>query len=864
MNKKQTMNPDTLRAWDTSVRRAVVAGLALIAIAFAVACMARIGVVSSLAGDVTATLQQQCGSYEKLMAADRTKSLFHLTYEMQQFSSYLASNPDSVNDAFLEQQVGDLNLTGISVIGGDMQLQASGYTRQFRDTSWAETSLGSLVADIVDYPEKVYADRVQVDGAFYDVCAVARKDAPGLIVGFYEQPSGLITGTEDDLESLLSGLQLEDGGNYAIAEDGHVRASSNDALRDLDVADDTLLSGISAAPNDAHLHPVRMDMGMGWGYRSEAASYELYVYYPMSAIYVVALIVAGIVAVAYLLLCLVFFFVRARALYRNQEKLEDANRDLTHTVEMLKSLESVYFTLFRVDLAESRYQTIYLAPWLEDAVSQEGEYTELKKLFLGTMVLPEYRRVLDKRMSAQFIRENLSKRNTSAVRKSFYTDYVATHGGANRWCRVTVTVVDYDAEGQPARVLALLQDVDQEKKREADYQERILEEARAAKIANNAKSEFLRRISHDVRTPINGAKGYVQLAAAHPQDAALQQHCREQALVSLDTLTSLVDSVLDMAKLEGSEVALEHRCLDLNDVLNKVKAVIQPQADAKGITCRIAHVDDAYCAYLLGSPRHVGQVLMNLVGNAVKYGKPKGSVQLSIQFKGASQGKATYEFSCSDDGIGMGEEFQQHMFEPFAQEAPGARTVYEGSGTGLSIVKKLVEAMGGTISWTSAKGQGTTFRVTLSFAIDTACRIDRSDVGNVPDSLRGANVLLVEDNEMNMEIAECLLVDLGARVTRAWDGQEAVDIFAASSTGAFDIVFMDIMMPRKNGLEATRAIRALDHPDAKTVPICAMSANAFHDDVQASLDAGMNAHFAKPIDVAKLLPAIAKLVGFHG
>ncbi len=199
-----------------------------------------------------------------------------------------------------------------------------------------------------------------------------------------------------------------------------------------------------------------------------------------------------------------------------------------------------------------------------------------------------------------------------------------------------------------------------------------------------------------------------------------------------------------------------------------------------------------------------------------------------------------------------------------AQEAPGARTVYEGSGTGLSIVKKLVEAMGGTISWTSAKGQGTTFRVTLLFAIDTACRIDRSDVGNVPDPLRGANVLLVEDNEMNMEIAECLLVDLGARVTRAWDGQEAVDIFAASSTGTFDIVFMDIMMPRKNGLEATRAIRALDRPDAKTVPICAMSANAFHDDVQASLDAGTNAHFAKPIDVADVLPAIAKLVGFHG
>ena len=193
-----------------------------------------------------------------------------------------------------------------------------------------------------------------------------------------------------------------------------------------------------------------------------------------------------------------------------------------------------------------------------------------------------------------------------------------------------------------------------------------------------------------------------------------------------------------------------------------------------------------------------------------------------------------------------------------AQEAPGARTVYEGSGTGLSIVKKLVEAMGGTISWTSAKGQGTTFRVTLLFAIDTACRIDRSDVGNVPDPLRGANVLLVEDNEMNMEIAECLLVDLGVRVTRAWDGQEAVDIFAASSTGTFDIVFMDIMMPRKNGLEATRAIRALDRADAASVPIIAMTANAFDEDRERTKAAGMNAHLPKPLDMRALIDAVKR------
>lgn len=263
--------------------------------------------------------------------------------------------------------------------------------------------------------------------------------------------------------------------------------------------------------------------------------------------------------------------------------------------------------------------------------------------------------------------------------------------------------------------------------------------------------------------------------------------------------------------------------------------------------------------HLIGSPRHVKQILYNITGNAVKYGKSGGYVRVNTHLVAQTEDEATFEFICSDNGIGMSEEFQKHLFEPFSQEAQTARTTYQGTGLGLSIVKKLVDALGGTITCRSEKNVGTTFSTQLTFKIDKDYHKNEEAAGEFSaDCLSGVNVLLVEDNELNMEIAELILTDHGAKVTKAWNGQEAVDTFSVSGVGFYNVICMDIMMPVLDGMSASRTIRALDRPDARTIPIIAMSANAFPDDVQASLDAGMNAHLAKPLVINDVIAAVCR------
>ena len=403
----------------------------------------------------------------------------------------------------------------------------------------------------------------------------------------------------------------------------------------------------------------------------------------------------------------------------------------------------------------------------------------------------------------------------------------------------------------------------QEQEKDEKYKSELLIAAKKAEAANEAKTEFLQRMSHDIRTPINGICGLVNMADHCADDTEKQTEYRTKVKEASNLLLELVNEILDMSKLESGEVVLEEIPFNLSSISREVFIVIEQMAAEQNIRImwekkEITHRD------LIGSPGYVKRVMMNILSNAVKYNRENGQIYIScMEIPSEQPEMTTMEFVCRDTGIGMTEEFQKCVFEPFAQEHTGSRAKFTGTGLGLSISRKLVEKMGGTITFESEKGVGTTFVIRVPFKIDLDAdkREEQKDVSE--KSIKGLHILLAEDNELNMEIAEFVLQNEGADVTKAWDGQEAVELFRNSEPGEFDVILMDIMMPVMNGYEATKMIRSLDREDAKEVPIIAMTANAFTEDRIRAKEAGMDEHVAKPVDVELLIKVIHKLVKYN-
>ena len=400
----------------------------------------------------------------------------------------------------------------------------------------------------------------------------------------------------------------------------------------------------------------------------------------------------------------------------------------------------------------------------------------------------------------------------------------------------------------------------QEVEKDEKYKSELLIAAKKAEAANEAKTEFLQRMSHDIRTPINGICGLVNMAEYYADDMEKQTEYRTKVKEASHLLLELVNDILDMSKLESGEIILEEIPFNLSSISREVFVVIEQMAAEQNIRIvwekkEITHRD------FIGSPGYVKRVMMNILSNAVKYNRENGHIYIScMEIPSEQPEMATMEFVCRDTGIGMTEEFQKCVFEPFAQEHTGSRTKFAGTGLGMAIAKNLVEKMGGTITFESEKGVGTTFVIRVPFKIDMDAdkREEQKDVSE--KSIKGLYILLAEDNELNMEIAEFMLQNEGAVVTKAWNGQEAVELFEKSRPGEFDVILMDIMMPVMNGYEAAKMIRSLDREDAKEVPIIAMTANAFTEDRIRAKEAGMDEHVAKPVDVELLIKVIHKLV----
>ena len=379
--------------------------------------------------------------------------------------------------------------------------------------------------------------------------------------------------------------------------------------------------------------------------------------------------------------------------------------------------------------------------------------------------------------------------------------------------------------------------------------------------ANAAKTSFLSRMSHDIRTPLNGIIGLLEIDEAHAEDHALIRSNQKKMKVAAKHLLSLINDILQMSKLESGEVILSHEIIDLNQLTRDILTIMEQRAAEAGITLR--YEGGFACmeiSRVYGSPLHLRQIFLNIYGNCIKYNRPGGKITTHTDSLGEQDGKCTYRWTISDTGIGMSPDFVDHIFEPFTQEKQDARSYYHGTGLGMTITKELVDRMGGSITVTSQLGVGSTFVITLPFEIAPSPE-QTPDAHTAPDiSIAGCRLLLVEDNALNAEIAQILLTDEGATVTVVTDGKQAVEIVQNNPPDTFDAVLMDVMMPVMNGIDAAKTIRSLNRPDAKTLPIIAMTANAFYEDAQKCLAAGMNAHLAKPLQIKKVKQTIAEWV----
>lgn len=425
------------------------------------------------------------------------------------------------------------------------------------------------------------------------------------------------------------------------------------------------------------------------------------------------------------------------------------------------------------------------------------------------------------------------------------------------WVRGGFVEVSRDDKGILTQVLYTYQLIDEEKKKELEQQEILRQAVIAADSANRAKSTFLLNMSHDIRTPLNGIIGLLKINMAHSDDAKLVHENYEKMEKAANHLLSLINDVLQMSKLEEGIEEFSSESVCLIDIFNNIKAIIQGNALENGISWKFGDAGFVH-PYVVTSPLHLRQIFLNIYGNSIKFTKSGGEISTKQECIGEKDNVVTYRWTISDTGIGMSKEFQQHIFEPFAQEKNGARSVYQGTGLGMVIVKNLVDKMGGTISVASEVGKGSTFIIELPLEIASAPEESKDEKIDKENDIHGLNLMLVDDNDLNAEIAETLLADEGAAITTVNDGKQAVELFNNNLEGTFDAILMDIMMPIMDGLTATGAIRALNRPDAGTIPIIAMTANAFEEDVQKCLDAGMNAHLAKPLDIEKVKQTICE------
>ena len=800
--------------------------------------------ISQEADEVLEFLQSSCQKYDDYQLGNQVDNLQNLQLKAENLCRYLNDIVLSSNDQ-LAQFEEDQSLTGIWILDADLNTEYYADRDQMERSNLLEQILSEdNAANVQQYPQKSYAERIVLDDSSYDYVIIAREDRDGVIICYEDVTADDEDMSEFSLNSLLSGDSFRNNAIIVITDGKQVLCSNakEQVGRMMEKCPAVDIEDGEASDSDHGMFQMNSNGDNWYGKHDIYREYYLYVFYKDSDVFSDRQPIMVMTLALYVFGCLSLIIL---VQYIRRSKMKRKEKEY-HLINVIASIYSANLALYP---EENIWKPIVMSKRLEKVISHIPQADQMLDTFNRERVAPAYQEAFGEFLKLKDLEERLGDRRFIG-----YT-FEDVEG---LWYQALLIPQKFEQDDHKQIVMLVIRDVSEQKRKEMTYQEDLRVTAEEAERANAVKTDFLKRMSHDIRTPINGIRGLVNVGKNHIHDVDKIEECLDEIMRSSDMLVDLVNNVLNMSKLESGGIQLTEEAFDLQEMLNDVERFVNVQAERKQISLQINSTEVEHY-HLIGSPLHIRQIFQNIIENAVKFNTDSGSVNVVCRELARDENTVELEMVCADTGIGMSEEFQKHVFEAFVQEDTSARTTYSGIGLGLAITKKLVNCMDGEISFESERGIGTVFTVKLPVQIDRTY-YQLSEKKDPSQVMKGLRILLVEDNELNMEITKYMMTEQGAVVTEAWNGKEATDIYESCESGTFDVILMDIMMPVMNGLEAARCIRASEKEDAQSIPIIAVSANAFDDDIAQSLAAGMNIHLAKPLEFQKVIEAIAALV----
>ena len=796
-------------------------------------------------------VKSRINRYEIYNANDRVKSLVRLLDKSEELSRVLDAEHNFTAqdmDNYAKQQ----RLTGVLVL--DEKLNVSIQTTQDYDAMslWKKLIDSKYVRDILESPSKTYMTRLRNEGNIYDFAAVARQDAPGVLITYAKKEEVNEKNGDLTMETVFADFPFKMDGSVVISDGTKVVSTNESKLLGMSVKEcDELYQNAFHESKD---HIVRLDAaGSSWyGKKEKIMDYDIYVFFPAMQVFMTR----NVVCLSYILIAIVIFTLfRTVRIHMEQESIMREQKRL----QIINALGQAYSIILLINIKKDTLEVIKFSDGVGHNYRKEDLSNALRKEYIENMIAPSFQKNYMAFTDISTMESRLKEHDSISCISQ-------TIKGA--WMRSMIVPQKCDEKGNLSTVLLAISDVTEEKEHELE-QDRILRNAlSSAEHANRAKTAFLNNMSHDIRTPMNAIIGFTSLAAEHLDDREIIRDYLEKISTSGKHLLSLINDVLDMSRIESGSVKIEKTNVYLPDVLEDLKTIILESVHAKQQKLLIK-MQDVVHEDIITDKLRLTQVLLNIISNAVKFTPVGGTIHILVEEKASQKaGYAVYSFCIKDNGIGMSKEFQEHVFDSFARERTVTESGITGTGLGMAITKNIVDLMGGTIHLTSKQGEGSEFIVTLECELANKTVQDKQS--SCPKAEKkhldysGKKVLLVEDNELNREIATEILKSLGLKVDCAADGMEAVEIMSSEAGNQYDMIFMDIQMPKMDGYTATREIRTLKDMKKANVPIIAMTANAFDEDRKKAIKAGMNGHIAKPIDVNVILQNLDRIFGNNG